>query len=118
MDPLISVMTVVYNGRAFVERCYRNLLAQTFSSWEWVVVNDGSSDGTSEVLEDIRRREPRMRLISYPDNRGRGHARTLALEQARASWVAVWDVDDFYFPNRLDRVDAARREGFDYYSST
>src|SRR5262245_38246298 len=110
----ISVMTVVYNGEAFVDRCYRNLLAQTTTDWEWIVVNDGSDDGTEELLRDIQKREPRMRLVSYPDNHGRGHARTVALEQASGEWVAVWDVDDLYFPNRLERIEQARQDGLDY----
>ena len=118
MNPAISVMTVIYNGQPFIERCYRNLLAQSFTNWEWVVVNDGSTDATPQLLEDLRRREPRMRLVSAAHNRGRAQARTLAIQHACAPWTAVWDVDDFYFPNRLERVDTARRQGFDYYSST
>jgi glycosyltransferase involved in cell wall biosynthesis len=118
MEPLISVMTVVYNGEPFVERCYRSLLAQRFADWEWIVVDDGSTDGTRSALEAIRNREPRMRLIRYQPNRGRGYARTIALEKARGSWVAVWDVDDLYFAHHLGRIDHARRGGFDYYGST
>jgi glycosyltransferase involved in cell wall biosynthesis len=118
MNPPISVMTVVYNGERFLQRCYRSLLAQNYPRWEWIVVDDGSRDGTHEVLKSLQRREPRLRLIHCEDNRGRGYARTLALQHARGDWTAVWDVDDLYFPHRLDRIDWARREGFDYYSST
>jgi len=111
-------MTVVYNGEPFVERCYRNLLAQRFVHWEWNVVDDGSCDGTHDLLRSISKREPRLRLIRLETNRGRGTARTVALENARGDWTAVWDIDDLYFPHRLDRIDAARSEGCDYYSST
>jgi glycosyltransferase involved in cell wall biosynthesis len=116
--PPISVMTVIYNGESFLRRCYRNLLAQTSTDWEWIAVNDGSTDRTEPLLRQIERREPRLRIVTYAPNRGRGYARTRALETARGDWVAVWDVDDLYLPHRLARVDHARRDGFDYYTST
>jgi len=117
-DPVISVMTIVYNGEAFMERCHRNLLAQTFTDWEWIVINDGSTDGTEAILQQLQQREPRLHVTSYPKNVGRAHARTLALKESKGQWVAVWDADDFYFPRRLARIDQARREGFDYYNSS
>jgi len=73
--PPISVMTVIYNGESFLRRCYRNLLAQTFTDWEWIAVNDGSTDRTEPLLRQIERREPRLRIVTYAPNRGRGYAR-------------------------------------------
>jgi|GEM_PF-886317 len=109
---ILSVITPVYNGADFVERCYANLVEQTFTNWEWVVVDDGSTDHTAETVRKIR--DDRIRLFSYRPNRGRGYARNFALDRARGDWIVVWDIDDLNFPERLEKVADARRRGYDY----
>lgn len=113
--PVFSVVTPVYDGAQYIDRSYAMLAAQTFRDWEWVVVDDGSTDGTVDKLRAIA--DPRIRLISYAPNRGRGYARSRALEVARGEWMVVWDADDLYVPDRLERIDRARREGFDFCCS-
>ena len=115
MSPTFSVITPVYNGRAYIRRAWRMLQLQTFADWEWVVVDDGSTDGTSDAVRAIVDR--RVRLVHYDKNRGRGYARTQALLAARGQWLAVWDVDDLYFPDRLAKADEARRAGYDFCCS-
>lgn len=115
--PLISVMTCTYNGGRFLPRCYATLMAQTFENWEWVVVDDGSTDDTQERLKEIARVEPRLRAVVLKENRGRAVARTRALEAVCGEWTALWDVDDFFFPDRLEAIRAAAVEGWDYWVS-
>ncbi len=115
--PPITVMTCVYNGRRFLRRCYYSLAIQTHRDWEWLVIDDGSTDDTPAVLERIAGDDPRVRVLRHTPNRGRAIARTRALEAARGEWIAVWDVDDFFFPERLARIDLARRDGLDYWTS-
>ena len=114
---LLSVVTPVYNGASMIDRSYWCLRSQTFSNWEWVVVDDGSKDSTRQILNKIAADDPRVRVIAYDRNRGRGYARTKLLEHARSDWIALWDIDDFYMPDRLERVQQARLRGFDYYTS-
>ena len=66
--PVFSVITPVFNGTRFVHRCYSTLKAQTFHDWEWVVVDDGSTDGTANAVREID--DSRIKLISYSPNRG------------------------------------------------
>jgi glycosyltransferase involved in cell wall biosynthesis len=113
--PVFSVITPVFNGVRYIERSYAMLAAQTFQDWEWVVVDDGSTDGTGDRVRAIP--DPRIRLVAYSPNRGRGYARSRALEAARGEWMVVWDADDLYFPDRLERLDRARRAGFDFCCS-
>jgi len=115
MSPALSVMTPVYNGAAFIDRCYFMLRRQTFTDWEWVVVNDGSTDETESRVRALD--DPRIRLIGYRQNRGRGFARNEALRAARGDWLVVWDIDDVYFPDRLEKVNQARLEGYDFCCS-
>jgi glycosyltransferase involved in cell wall biosynthesis len=117
MGPPLSVTTPVYNGAAYVHRCYFSLDRQTFTDWEWVVVDDGSTDGTSDLVREIARNDPRVRLLRHAPNRGRGYARMAALNAAAGEWMVVWDIDDFFFPRRLECIDQARRDGQDFWCS-
>lgn len=113
--PTLSVTTPVYNGADLIFRCYENLLQQTFTNWEWVVVDDGSTDGTAEIVRGID--DSRVRLLSYRKNKGRGHARNLAIKESRGDWIVVWDVDDIHFPERLKIIEEARLKNYDYFCS-
>lgn len=115
--PGITILTVVYNGRPYIERTHYCIQRQTYRDWEWVVVDDGSRDGTWETLMVLADRDSRIRLLRHEKNQGRAKARHTALTAARGEWTAVWDMDDFYFPERLASIDEARQRGFDHWSS-
>ena len=112
---ILSVTTPVYNGVDFIARCYNNLLLQTFKDWEWVIVDDGSTDGTAEMVKMIS--DDRISMFSYESNKGRGYARTKAVAQSRGDWVVIWDVDDLHFPDRLEEINKARLDGYDFFCS-
>jgi glycosyltransferase involved in cell wall biosynthesis len=113
--PTISVITPVYNGADFVSRCYENLLMQSFTNWEWVIVNDGSTDGTAEIVQKID--DARVRLFSYKQNKGRGYARNLAVKESRGDWIVIWDIDDLNFPERLETIERVRLQDYDFFCS-
>ena len=113
--PTLSVITPIYNGADFVARCYKNLLKQSFENWEWVVVDDGSTDNTAEIVQRIK--DTRVRLFSYKQNKGRGYARNLAIKESRGDWIVVWDVDDLNFPERLETIEKARLQNYDFFCS-
>ena len=113
--PALSIITPVYNAEKYIERSYAFLRAQTFTDWEWIIVDDGSRDATRNRVETFS--DSRIRLTTYLHNRGRGYARTKALAAACGHWMVVWDVDDLYFPDRLARIDEARRAGYDFFCS-
>jgi glycosyltransferase involved in cell wall biosynthesis len=113
--PTLSVITPVYNGADFVERCYENLLKQSFANWEWVVVDDGSTDSTAEIVRKIE--DVRVRFFSYKQNKGRGYARNLAIRESRGDWIVIWDVDDLNFPERLETIEKARLQNYEFFCS-
>jgi glycosyltransferase involved in cell wall biosynthesis len=115
MGPPLSVITPVFNGADFVDRCYNLLCRQTFRDWEWIVTDDGSTDATWDKLAAIK--DSRLRLFRNRLNRGRGFSRTRCLAEAHGEWVVIWDVDDLYFPDRLQSVEAARAQGYDFCCS-
>jgi glycosyltransferase involved in cell wall biosynthesis len=100
--PVVSVLMAVYNQAAYVGQAIDSILGQTFEQFELVVVDDGSNDGTSAVIDDRVRRDPRIRLIRGP-NAGTVTATSAGLAACRGRYVARMDGDDISHPDRLER---------------
>ena len=113
--PFISLLTIVYNAEDFILRCYNNILEQSFQNWEWVVVNDGSTDKTLEIISVIN--DSRIKIISYELNKGRGYARNKGLDNCLGEWVAIYDVDDFHFPDKLVCIYEKSINDIDFFCS-
>lgn len=94
-DIYLSVITPCYNGERFIESAIGSVLNQPVDGIEMIVVNDGSSDATAEICS---RYKHRIRYIET-ENRGAGHARNVAMAQAKGTWIAFLDSDDLYFPD-------------------
>lgn len=97
----VSVLMPVYNAERYVGEAIASILAQTFPDFELVVVDDGSTDGTAEVLDACG--DPRMRRYRNEGNLGIPATRNLSLSLARGEYVAWMDADDRSLPERLAR---------------
>jgi len=102
LAPLLSVLIPVYNERDTLERLLDRVLAVPVDK-EVVVVDDGSRDGTREVLQDLARRKP-IRALYHPHNRGKGAAIRTALAEARGDIVIIQDADLEYDPEEYPRL--------------
>ncbi len=100
--PAISVLLPVFNARRYLAAAVQSILVQTFSRFELIAVDDGSTDGSLEVLRAFARHDPRVRLISRP-NTGIVGALNDAIAAATAPYLARMDADDIAFPERLGR---------------
>jgi glycosyltransferase EpsE len=100
MTPRVSVVTSVYNGEPYFDRAVPGILAQTFEDFEFVVVDDGSSDGTLERMRDLARRDSRVRVFA-PGRLGAAAAYNYGVTQARGEYIARQDFDDRSYPDRL-----------------
>lgn len=98
--PKVCVLMPVYNGATTIELALKSLLAQTYTNWICVIVNDGSKDGTKEILDSLK--DTRFKVYHLPKNRGRGYARQFALEHAEGDYLTYLDADDFYHVNKLE----------------
>ncbi len=98
---MISVIIPAYNEERFIATCLDSLLQQTYSDWEAVIVNDGSTDSTAEIVEGYAARDSRFRLISIP-NSGQSTARNAAFEHVSGEWIAFLDADDAFTPGALE----------------
>jgi glycosyltransferase involved in cell wall biosynthesis len=106
MNPKISVLMSVFNNEATAGESIASIAAQTFSDWELVLVNDASTDGSLDVLNDWAQRDSRIRLFSNERNLGLPASLNRALEQARGGYVARMDGDDVSLPQRFERQAA------------
>jgi glycosyltransferase involved in cell wall biosynthesis len=95
---MVSVIMAAYNHRSFVATAVSTVLDQTFGDLELIVVDDGSSDGTPDVVASIK--DPRIKLIRLPSNRA-VHPRNLALSHARGRYIAFQNSDDEWQPTKL-----------------
>ena len=97
--PEVSVVLPTYNRLPLLRKAVASVIGQTFSDWELIVVNDGSTDDTREYLEAID--DPRVRPLPL-EHRGITSARNAGLRFVRGEWVAFHDSDDLWLPEKLE----------------
>lgn len=100
--PGVSVLMPVYNGEAYLCEAIESILNQTFHNLEFIIINDGSTDGTAAILNDYREKDTRIRLY-YQENQGIIRALNRGLELALGTYIARMDADDISVPHRLSR---------------
>jgi glycosyltransferase involved in cell wall biosynthesis len=101
--PLLSIIVPTYNRAALVPAAASSALAQTIQDLEVIIVDDGSTDATSEVSRELARRDKRVRPVSV-SHRGLGAARNAGLAVARGAWAAFLDDDDLLDPEFADAM--------------
>lgn len=104
MPSLVSVITPAYNSALTLSRAHASVVAQTYSHWEHIIVNDGSTDGTPGILAELAKSAKVIVLTQA--NRGPGAALNTGLRHARGEYIAFLDSDDEYLPTHLaDHLD-------------
>src|SRR4028119_270042 len=105
--PTISVIVSAYNAEQTILETITSVLNQTFSNFELLVINDGSTDRTLELLSTVK--DPRLKIFSYP-NGGVSVARNRGITQASGEFIAVLDADDLWTVDKLELQLAALQE--------
>ncbi|MDP9192529.1 MAG: glycosyltransferase [Acidobacteriota bacterium] len=101
--PRVTVLTTVYNGARYLEEAIDSILAEEFTDFEYVIVDDGSTDGTAEILGGAAARDPRIVLLRNETNRGIAASANRGLSVARGDYIARLDSDDISMPGRFAR---------------
>lgn len=101
--PAVTIVTPVYNMAKFIGTTAESVLRQTFYDFEWLIVNDGSTDpGAVEALEQLARKDHRVRIL-HQANAGPGAARNHGYREARSDYIAQLDADDLLAPTYLEK---------------
>lgn len=103
MIPRVTVLMPVYNGQTYLAHTLDSLLGQTWGDFELLALDDGSSDGTWDMLEAYAAADPRVRPVRNPANLGQPRTQNRGLELARGEYIARNDADDISTPDRLAR---------------
>lgn len=103
MKPKISVLMPVYNRQDFVGQAVESILNQTYSNFEFIIVNDGSNDGTEKILEGYAHSDKRIIIIKNETNLGLIESLTIGLQYVQGDYIARMDSDDISLPTRFER---------------
>src|SRR4030095_2389369 len=98
--PIISVVMSVYNGQAFLAEAVESILGQTFRDFEFIVIDDGSTDRTEKILATYASRDGRLRVFRQ-ENKGRTESLNIGIGLAEGKYIARMDADDVSLPHRL-----------------
>jgi glycosyltransferase involved in cell wall biosynthesis len=104
-NPVVSIVTIFLNAEEFIEEAVESAFTQTYAQWELLLVDDGSTDGSSEIARRYTARNPeRVRYLEHAEhaNRGMSASRNLGARNARGKYVAFLDADDVWLPQKLE----------------
>lgn len=106
MEDKISLIVPVYNVASYLERCLISIQNQTYTNLEVLCVDDGSTDGSSDILDEIAQKDKRIRVF-HQQNKGTGAARNLALQHVSGEYIGFVDSDDWIEPNMFEMLHNA-----------
>ncbi|MCX2583709.1 glycosyltransferase family 2 protein [Pedobacter sp. MR22-3] len=103
MEPLVSIIVPCHNSAKFITATLNSVIAQNYTSWELIIIDDKSSDDTCTIVEKFANQHNNIQLIRLPENKGVSHARNLGMAKAGGKYIAFLDSDDIWLENKLGR---------------
>ena len=107
---LVSIITPNYNCGRFIAQTIESVLAQTYTNWEMLIVDDCSTNDSVQIAEKYAAKDSRIKLIQNERNSGAAVSRNKAIELAQGEFIAFLDSDDLWLPEKLERQIAFMRE--------
>ena len=101
--PLVSVVMPTYNRIHLLPRSIESILNQTYDKFEFIIVDDASTDGSNNLLESYAKLDPRIRILTNETNKGISYSRNKGTDAAKGKYVAIMDSDDFSLPTRFEK---------------
>lgn len=111
-DPFVSVIVASYNYGRYIAQTLESIINQTYGNLEVIVIDDGSTDGSVEVIKAFEKRDARIALLQHDGNANKGLAFSVkkALDRAKGQWIAFCESDDYWSSDHPERkVGCARR---------
>ena len=110
--PLVSVVIPTFNHAPLLKIALQSVIAQTFTNWEAIVVNNFSTDATVEVVESLN--DSRLKLINFSNNGVIAASRNVGIKMATASYIAFLDSDDIWYPEKLQKCSEQIFAGYNF----
>lgn len=116
--PLVSIVTPMFNDEKFLRETHDSVVQQTHGDWEWLLVDDDSTDTSAQLAREWAEEDGRIHLLRTHQNSGAAVARNLGIEAARGRYLAFLDADDCWYPEKLDVQLKFMRDREAYFSYT
>jgi glycosyltransferase involved in cell wall biosynthesis len=100
---LVSIISPCYNSSKFISHAIESVLEQTYKNWELIIVDDGSTDNSIEIIKKYEHMDKRIKLIEFGKNSGPALARNRAINEAKGRYIAFLDSDDIWLPQKLEK---------------
>jgi glycosyltransferase involved in cell wall biosynthesis len=98
---LVSVIMPAYNAQKYIAESIESVIAQTYANWELIVIDDGSTDNTGNIIKQYKQQDVRIKSI-YQENSGQGNAKNVGIEISRGEYIAFLDADDLWLKEKLE----------------
>jgi teichuronic acid biosynthesis glycosyltransferase TuaG len=102
VNSFVSIITPSYNSAKFIKECIESVIAQTYTNWEMIIVDDFSTDNSKEKIIVLSQNDTRIKTIFLDKNIGAAEARNIAISKAKGKYIAFLDSDDLWMPTKLE----------------
>lgn len=103
MQDKVSIITPSWNSEKYIKKTIESVQNQTYLNWEMIIVDDCSSDRTVEIVEEISKKDSRIKILRQSTNGGAAKARNRSLNEASGRYIAYLDADDIWKPTKLEK---------------
>jgi teichuronic acid biosynthesis glycosyltransferase TuaG len=103
MEPLVSIITPLYNSEKYIAETIESVLAQTYSNWEMIIVDDCSKDNSTKIVEEYQKKDRRIKLYRNEINKGVSYTRNRAIDLSQGKYIAFLDSDDLWKKEKLEK---------------
>lgn len=110
MNSLVSIITPTFNSEKFISETINSVQNQTYENWEMIIVDDGSSDKTIEIVKNIVAQDTRIHFYPQVQNVGPAKARNIGIDKVQGKYMTFLDADDIWFPNFIENSIKTIRE--------
>ena len=100
---MVSIIMPAYNAEKTIRESIESVISQTVKDWELIVIDDGSSDDTADIIAEFSNSDSRIRFLKNENNRGVSYTRNRAIELAKGEWIAFLDCDDLWGREKLEK---------------
>ena len=108
--PAVSIIMPCYNSQKYIGKTMNSILGQSFSDYELIMVDDGSTDETPALLDGYEKKYPEFVRVFHEENSGQSVARNLAMDNAKGEYILFWDSDDYADVDYIERLVMAARQ--------